>query len=296
MRIARKQRGFTVIEMSIVMALGTLVFGMVLAALTETSRASDEVVASQQMRQEALLIAQSVERIVRYRVDAGELALAGIEELQVPPGEATVVAQRTTAPQAAASTVPLSLVDNFPTTSAAVQMPAPSARTPTAAELTSVPATIRSILTTTTTAQQKRPPAGKEERFTSSELTVYSLSGGHEPSRLLTTIRNSRGLPNEPRHAYIDRNEPGDANEEARGSTERLGGSSDRLQSSIAFRYGTEYIGTDAQWQRRSGEVPRVIEYTVYVWPTTAGVDFASAKDSQGRAAGFKYTSAVSVR
>jgi hypothetical protein len=277
----------TVVELAVVIALGTVVFGLILGALVQTSRASQDLVVRQQMRQEAMLIAQSVEKVLRFRVDGGDLVVA----------EASAGA----APESSAgkSTVPRSLEETLRTTASAARASTPApARTPTAAELTSVPATLKPLLTgTTESAALERPRPQPGERYTAAELGLFSLSGKAE--KPLALIRNSKGLEGEPRHAYVEWAPAGKVESAADaegGAVEPLGSSSDRLQSSISFRYASGFDGLKARWQAQSGEVPRLVEYTVRVWPRSAGPDFHKARNAAGQSVGFEYTSAVRLR
>lgn len=287
--------GYTLMEGVVVTAIGTLVFGLVLAAFIHTARSSEELMAGQQMRQEALLIGQGIEKVLRYRVDADQIALVppAAREERGGAGASTPAAGGVTTSSAARTTVPRSLEGTLPTTATATPAPAPAARTPTAAELTSVPATIKPLLTTTGTAALERPVPGPGEHYRADELAVYSLSGGPRTEQLRTLIRNSRGLPGEARHAYLERTAPGDTGEGGEARIERLGGHPDRFQSSVSFRYATDFDGLNARWRKQSERVPRLVEYTVRVWPVGSGSDFDSARDAQGRPAGFQYTGAV---
>lgn len=76
----RTKRAYSMVEVLVVTAVGAVVLGLVLDALIQTNRVSDELVLGQQMRQEALVIAQSVEKVVRLRIDPATGATGGNEK------------------------------------------------------------------------------------------------------------------------------------------------------------------------------------------------------------------------
>ena len=67
------RRAVTLIEALVVVAVGSVVLGMILYAMTSTGKATDRAVSSQQMSQEALAISRSVERAIRFRVAPANL-------------------------------------------------------------------------------------------------------------------------------------------------------------------------------------------------------------------------------
>lgn len=294
----RRRAGLTLVELAVVLGIGTMVFGLVLAALIQTSRASDDLISRQQMRQEALLIGQSVEKMLRFRVDGDQLAFAapaGGRGGAQPPGAAGGETTGTTA----SSTLPASLQETLLTTGTApvaeTTAPAP-ARTPTPDELTSVPATIRPLMMPTTGTASARPNPAPGELYAPDELTVYSPGGKSGRERPLASVRNSRGLPEETKHVFLERFAVGADREPGASRVEKLGVSPDRFQSQVSFRYASEFDGLNARWKAKSAQVPRVIEYTVRVWPVGAGGDFASARDRQtGRPVGFEYAGGVKL-
>jgi prepilin-type N-terminal cleavage/methylation domain-containing protein len=67
-------RGYTLVEVLVVVAVAVVLLGLVLEALITTNRASDELMLAQEARQEALFIAQKLEKYVRGRVEPTEVA------------------------------------------------------------------------------------------------------------------------------------------------------------------------------------------------------------------------------
>jgi type II secretory pathway pseudopilin PulG len=295
----------TLIETLVVMSLSTVVFGLILNTLVSTQRESDRLANTEQMHQEALLISQSVERVLRYRVSPGELegVVQGGAGAEAASGGGIAPATTSTLPAsiAAISSATLAITTNTQNGSHRTTAPSPTpAATPdnngrpdrlspaSRAEFTSVPASIQSILGTTATAtgpanipvapranapgqqtvqvkQTSKAPVG-QERFATDEVVVYSLSAGPDPGKLVTALRNSRGLGNVPSHAYLEQTPGGSAFAPA-SRRRSLGPNPDKFQSQVTFRFASTFNGTDAQWTREAHEVPRLVEYTVRVWP-----------------------------
>lgn len=69
-----RMRGYTLVEVLVVVAVAVVLLGLVLEALIVTNRASDELMLAQEARQEALFIAQKLEKLVRGRLAPTELA------------------------------------------------------------------------------------------------------------------------------------------------------------------------------------------------------------------------------
>lgn len=69
-----RMRGYTLVEVLVVVAVAVVLLGLVLEALIATNRASDELMLAQEARQEALFIAQKLEKFVRGRIAPTELA------------------------------------------------------------------------------------------------------------------------------------------------------------------------------------------------------------------------------
>jgi hypothetical protein len=132
-----------------------------------------------------------------------------------------------------------------------------------------------------------------QERFASDEVVVYSLGSGPDPSRLVAAVRNARGLGDVPSHAYLEQNAAGNAF--APTSRRRaLGPNPDKFQSQVAFRFANQFNGIDAKWSRESRDVPRVVEYTVRVWPVGKGDQSMQGQDNASDV--FQVTSAVALQ
>lgn len=78
----RNVRGFTIIEAVVAVAASTIVLGLLLDAFVESNRQSQDVVENQNARQEALIIAQRVERVLRFRVNAADMATSTSDEVR----------------------------------------------------------------------------------------------------------------------------------------------------------------------------------------------------------------------
>jgi prepilin-type N-terminal cleavage/methylation domain-containing protein len=211
-QINSRRRAMTLIEILVVVAIGLLVVGLVLEAMIGTNRATDELTAREGMRQEALLIAQSVEKVARYRVAPTELA----------PGAA----------------------------------------------------------------------AGVVEQFGPSQLRLCSLAYGADKDHLLQTVASAGGT-SQAQHVIM---RSSDGAEPDKAPAKRLGSNADRFKSDIAFRYASEYKDLEPIWSDQATSTPRLIEYTVRVWPNDPKMArFEVAQDSRGRNVGFRLTGAVTL-
>ena len=354
----KTNRGMTLIEALVVMGLSTVVFGLIMNTLIATHRESDRLASSEQLHQEALLISQKVERILRYRIAPDDLegvlaggagpdtaggggsvatsntlpaSIAGISSntLQATPPATMTLAEKSpkavdTPPSDRLSptgrseftSAPASIQNILGTTTSAVQVPAqPVAATSPSLAPTSGTITTRSdkpnpsvasqaIASTEPTtnnnkaeqsvvAKLNRRAVNGAERFSSDEVVVYSLGSGPDPSRMVASLRNSRGIGQQPSQAYLELTPAGGAfGPDARRHS--LGTNPDKFQSQVSFRFATGFNGTDAKWTRESREVPRLVEYTVRVWPK--GVQDSAEDDQQTFARSvFQLTSAVAL-
>jgi type II secretory pathway pseudopilin PulG len=336
----RPQLGMTLMEALVVMSLSTVVFGLILNTLIGTQRESDRLTNAEQMHQEALMISQSVERVLRYRVSPADLegvALGGAAP-EAAPGGGNAAQTTSTLPAsiAAISSATLTMGNTQQPTSSS-QSAAPNAAAPASstaapvdngqpdrlapahrAEFTSVPASIQGILGTTSTASAPPAPAGAtmqpspavaapdpraanltrtstgQERFAADEVVIYSLGAGPDPGKLVSAVRNSRGLGNVPSHAYIEQSPAGSAFAPA-ARRRSLGPNPDKFQSQVSFRFASSFDGTNAHWNRETHQVPRLVEYTVRVWPV--GQRDTQEPAANGRIAPvFQLTSAVALQ
>lgn len=394
MNITRSRRGMTLIETLVTMALASVVFGLILDTLVSTQRESDRLSSTEQMHQEALLISQNVERVLRYRLAPEELeglTSGGAAPDAAPAGGGAVTTSSLPASIAAISSNTLEVGTSAPRTvarktpaptpavnSQPVQTPEPPAdhlAPAQRAEFTSAPASIQNILGTTTSvtapasasqiqisaappgspnlqqpaaaaqplavsqpapsaippsqpttstltqsaakssvamsASPQQPPssradlpgrtpaaassraASSQERFAADEVVVYSLGSGPDPGKLLTAIRNSRGLGDVPSHAFLEQRPASSAF--SPGERRRsLGPNPDKFQSQVSFRFATNFNSTNAIWLRSTQQVPQLVEYTVRVWPVGADDPFDAMQDSI-HTPRFQLTSAVSL-
>ncbi|MBX7244389.1 MAG: hypothetical protein K1X53_02755 [Candidatus Sumerlaeaceae bacterium] len=93
------RRAFTIVEIIVVVGIGTVVFGLILGAFIETQREADRLLMEQELHREGLVIGRMVERIIRFRLPAGELASGGAGQDAAAGGETTATAAKTVAPQ-----------------------------------------------------------------------------------------------------------------------------------------------------------------------------------------------------
>ncbi|MGI8905652.1 MAG: hypothetical protein ACR2IE_04080 [Candidatus Sumerlaeaceae bacterium] len=373
-QLSQRSRAMTLIEALVVMSLSTVVFGLILNTLMVTQRESDRITAVEQMHQEALLISQSVERTLRFRVAPEELegafsggagpneptAGGGATTSTLPASIAAISSSTLLMTTSSRSVAPVT-PDSMETSTRAIEEASPE-RLPTASrtDFTSAPASIQGILGTTTSvvvppvpaatvansgspasqasvaaatsvsisassapsapapvepaaAEPKQPapaqvganpatvqagaakrPASGEERFSAAEVVVYSLGSGSDPGKVVSAIRNSRGLGPVPSHAFLEQSSLGSTF--APGARRRsLGPNSDRFQSQVSFRFASSFQGTRAKWMRETREVPRLVEYTVRVWPVGSGDSFEEAERAEKRTPVFQLTSAVAL-
>jgi prepilin-type N-terminal cleavage/methylation domain-containing protein len=230
--LSRRNRGMTLIEVITVTAISTLMFGLVLGAMISTNREANDAALHQGMRQEALLAAHRLEKVVRFRVPSGALSGA-------PP--------------------------------AATGLPAGDVRI-----------------------------AREPEKFAPDELTLVTVQPTEvdkdktELRAIAASVKNVGGVAETASHAYLQMRE-------LQGSTavsrRDLASQSDRYQSSISFRYATFATTSSAAWTGSSNEVPRLIEYTIRIWPNRPQFrNYDDARDPvTGRLLGFEYISAVRV-
>lgn len=322
MRICTRSAAYSLVEAMVALGVGTLVFGLIVATLITTQRAGDRLSRQQQVRQEALLISQSVERVLRYRVSPVELAAfsggagqdgaagggtAGSEAATqtLPASIAPLMKEATLEPAQDSSDAPAT------TSSRPARQPSPTTATANMESVdirTSAPQSVRPLFTTgsaTLPAEQDAPLVQEpkqnprilgEERFSPNEVVVYSLTTGPDPTRIVTAIRNAPASGASGSTAYLEQSATG--NSFSPGTKRRaLGLNSDRFHSQVAFRFATEADGLKAKWHREAQALPQVIEYTVRVWPKLKGdPDFENARSPEGRPLGFQITSAVALK
>ena len=210
--IEPRRRGMTLVEVLVVVAVGLLVVGLIVEALIVTNRAADKLTLREGMRQEALLIAQSVEKLTRFRVAPDELA----------PGAA----------------------------------------------------------------------AGVSEQYSPAELRLCSPVYGGDKERIFQTVSSAGG--DEKVQCVTMR--PAGSTEPGKAPAKRLGASSERFRSDIAFRYASQFEGLEPVWSDQATTAPKLIEYTVRVWPNDPKMTgYEQAQDSQGRNLGFRLTGAVKL-
>jgi hypothetical protein len=81
------QRGFTLLEVAVITAVSTVIFGLVLNVLIQTNREATEASLTQGMRQEALLASQRLERLLRFRLSPAALIDSPAPGPGLPPGD-----------------------------------------------------------------------------------------------------------------------------------------------------------------------------------------------------------------
>lgn len=139
--------------------------------------------------------------------------------------------------------------------------------------------------------------AREPEKFAADELTLVTTQqvetepGKFELRSLASSIRNSGGVGEAASHAYLQTR---DLQGNSAINRRDLASQSDRYQSSISFRYATDATTNSATWTPSTNEVPRLIEYTIRLWPNRPQFrNFEDARDPAGRTLGFEYISAV---
>ena len=146
---------------------------------------------------------------------------------------------------------------------------------------------------------------GPQERYAADELIVYSPGGAAGLSALgVAAIRNIPPSSGAPGRVYIERGPLDDPTSATAADlppvVRAVGTNPDRFHASVSFRYASAFDGLDARWERRAaaGTVPRLVEYTVRVWPRRTGdgpQSFAESRDASGRPRGFQLVSAVAL-
>ncbi len=140
--------------------------------------------------------------------------------------------------------------------------------------------------------------AREPEKFVPDELAVVIVQPQETEDKrselrtLTASIRNSGGVGETASTAYIQtRDQQGNSATNRRN----LAAQADRYQSSISFRYATDATTAGAVWISATNEVPRLVEYTIRIWPNRPQFrNFDDARDPQsGRPLGFEYISAV---
>lgn len=86
----RSDKGMTLIEVVTATAISTLLFGMILGAMISTNREANDAALFQGMRQEALLAAHRLEKVVRFRVPGGSLANSPAAAPALPAGDVRI--------------------------------------------------------------------------------------------------------------------------------------------------------------------------------------------------------------
>lgn len=295
------RRAVTLIEALVVIAVGSVVFGMILYAMTSTGKATDRAVASQQMSQEALAISRNVERIMRFRVAPSNLvqempARGGAGAPTAAGGGATI--PESVKPVLAAGTDAASSATAADrVTSGAAPKPAvPAKKLPPSVQPIMTSGTAEGGADTESTTPTAHPAAASAtappdtDRFDVSSLRIVSLARHATGEGPVVTIDNSAG--DKPRHVGTTWLQPGAA---ATDETPRkvLGANADKFCSDISFRYADSFDGLEPRWVT-SSKAPRLVEYTVRVWPARPEYKtFEDARDKDGRAIGFTLTSAV---
>lgn len=299
----KDRRAFTIIEAMVVMSLSAVLLGLLLDTFFETNRTTDELVTTQQLRQEAVYISYAVEKMLRYHVDPADLTtsalgLGGAAPPSPAGGDSTSASVSAVLPGSMhanlLTTLPAVLVKiTSPTQSAAQPGSAQSAKpalSPAADQTTAIPPSIRPLLTTGTA---EAVPTPSEERYQPLLLRLCTLSEGADSTGILHSIRASLEAGAGGSHVVVRRSALGSA-DKAVGPGRPVSLFRDRIQSDIQFRYAEKYKGLEADWVSATVGKPRLIEYTVRVWPNDAKYTrFEDARDEAGRRLSFTLTSAV---
>ncbi len=287
--LGRRARGFALVEIVVAAVLGMAAVWMILDILVETGRACDGVVAHEQMQQEAMLIAQAVERAVQCSVapqDAtGASAPGGGGETTaplIPPSVAA--AMRPTSGTASATTSP--------------QAAAPAGAAAAADAMASAPVSVRQLITTSGARLLTPPsPAGDgtgvgaaAELFDCGTLRVLCMEPGRTVGPVPRTIR-TMDSPGGESHVVMEARPP-----DGGPAWRRLGAHADKFCSQLLFRYADGFAGFDARWTDRASARPRVLEYTVRVWARGAGPGgYDGARDRSGRPVRFELVSGTAI-
>lgn len=295
-----RTKGFTLIEVLVVAVIGLVVLGMVMDAFLETSKATAELTDIQEARQEALLIAGTVERTIRFRVAPEEIA-----EADIVKGGAAQSAPAGGEPSGSA--VPISMRAELLTTHPAAARTATETtasagakRAPAAAasqdQFSSVPASIKPLLTTGTVQMRPKPPSGiKDDLFREQQIAIHTFSASYPPEITRVVLGNLANAEGEVHASMSEAVVHGLKRNPAR--TRNLGSRADTFLSRVSFRYASEFDGLNAKWTTQTLQAPKLIEYTVRVWPNRPeSLQFSKRKSPSGLSAGFELTSAVEVR
>jgi type II secretory pathway pseudopilin PulG len=273
-----KSRGFTIVEALVVVAGSAIVLGLLLDVFIETTRQSEMVVENQNARQEAIIIAQRVEKVMRFRLPGQAPAEAA------PAGAPSSAAMSDTSPPAAEdplTTGPTSM--DFVSTAPADTETSPPATPDT---MTSAPPSVRAFLTTMT-AQTAHPT----DLFTSDTLRVRSLASGLRPEAIVHTISNEKHPEAQVADAVLQVSP--DGTETTQVTTRRLGAHADRFHSQVSFRYASAVENLEGQYTDATDAVPMLVQYRVRVWPKRLGPLYETAVDSRGQSSRFEIISAV---
>jgi hypothetical protein len=309
-----KKAGFTIIEAITSVGISSVVFGLVLTAFVATQKTSDRFTEEQMLRQESLLVAQQIERVLRFRVSPSELAEGGAGQASPAAG-----GNLRTTPTESVSTVPISMsVAGVSTATASLTTDSLTSATAQAnpkVVFENAPNSVKGMFTTGT-AQQESDRGGSEtdsgqqttstevsralrnpERFEWDELVVCSLSAGTGSGRIITAIKNSRVGGGNTVRPFLERGPVGHSFGPG-SQLASMGSYSDKVNCQVSFRYASTFKDLQAEWLRSAKTtVPELVEYTVRVWPARLkAANFEDARDSDGRSVAFQLTSAVSIR
>src|SRR5262249_33239169 len=158
-----------------------------------------------------------------------------------------------------------------------------------AVDLTSVPASMKPLLSTTGTLSGRPAKLGPRERYNHDEVSFYSTPHEGPAGLVIASLANTGGAAEQASHAVVKRS-PAQASPDEQTNVKVLGANWKHFQSSVSFRYasGFDQSGLAAKWLGDSDkEVPRLLEYTIRVWPVQPAVAFAESRDSTGRPLGF---------
>ncbi len=281
-------RGVTLIEALVVIAVGVIVLGLILTAMVESGRQSDDLLIRQQMRQEALVISQTIEKAIRFRVRPEYLAPSA----SLPPGGAAPT------PAAGGVAAPPSVRDLL-STSTATAGASPATTSPKtngkADPSSSAPESIRNLLKDPNHAS---PPAARqssdslEKMDDRRSLRIATLAFGKDPKRLLCGFRQVLIGPKSGVEMVLS---PASATA-AWTDVRKLGMFADRLNSTVDFRYGSPSPNLDVTWRESANPDTRLVEISVKVWPVTkSAVAFDQSVDNAGRPLRFEYRTVVSL-
>jgi prepilin-type N-terminal cleavage/methylation domain-containing protein len=280
-----RKRAFTLIEILVVIAISGVVFGLILDALIETDRGSRAIVSHQQMRQEAMAISNSLEKLLRMHPELS------------PQGGA---APEPASGGALAAEIPASLNSTGMTTAVLKQAARQSAAerdvnttvsVPSRVTSGTLPSSVRDLFSTSTQPSSKESSGTRHTEFTTSSITLGSLAFV-SPGQVSTGIWQ----------IVTDKSAGAScvaAHELNSSKFRKLGVLSDQFQSEIYFRFGEPVEGKpEVQYEEEAqSKLPSLIEYTIRVWPRSDKYpSFDSAISPEGRPLRFAITSAVAMR